>query len=261
MPSEQHEIYVEKAVAKLRSEGWICEREYRYDHHVFDIFAYNPKTKEVKVIEVQMGGEPKRGFDSLPFPVEYVFPEKPKTPREIESAARRMFSALSSPTRINIALAIEERPRYYVELTPFVTASHGLVAYHLRKLVRGGMVKRVGGKYEITDLGKSALSLLRTADVNGSLIQAQEWTSQSKMPKVEKSKPISKPKLVNPAKGFDHYTLRQTLLENPPMTFTCKELAEKTNIPINAIGAIAYQMGLSHLVRDSTMAMTIAEHE
>lgn len=260
MPTEQHEVYVEKAVAKLRSEGWICGTQYRYDNHVFDIFAYNPRTNNSKVIEVQMSGSPKPDFDSLPFKVEYIFPEKAKTPREIEFAARRMFSALSSATRINIALAIEERPRYYVELSPFITKSKGLVAYHLRKLVRGGLVRRVGGKYEITDLGKNLLVFLRTADSNG-LVQAQEWTSQSHESHKSSVPNVSKLKVVNPTRGFDRYTLRQTLLESPPNTFTYKELAEKTEIPITAIGAITYQMGLSHLVRDSTMNRTISENE
>lgn len=255
MPSEQHEAYIEKAVAKLRSEGWVCETQYRYDNHIFDIFAYNPRTKDTKVIEVQMGGQPKPQLGSLPFQVEYIFPEKPKSSREIESVARKILSALSSPTRINMTLAMEELPRSYIELYPFVGVSKGLIAYHLRKLVRGGLIKRVGGKYEVTDLGKNILSFLRTAETNGSLMKAQEWTRNTDTKRERKPLAITK-KHIAPKSD----KLHELLLGNPPETFTYNDLAMKIGSSNNGTRSLVSSLALSHLVK-TTSVPTISEEE
>jgi len=119
---------------------------------------------------------------------------------------------MSHPLRRDIAKSLEDGPGSYsaVMLTCGLDPNHdsGLFSYHLNELMKSRIVQRQTDRYELTDLGRQALGMARSAEAMSHAGQP----GGSPMNKKDSSKGSERRRAIDRAK-----TVRITTVEQPAM--------------------------------------------
>jgi predicted transcriptional regulator len=161
-----HPRIVLNNISLLHKEGFIASTEVKYKDFLFDIFAVNPETKEMKVIEVVVTSDhrlaekealcTKLGIDFKIIVPKY---DNRNTRTIIDGAA----SCFSNPTRINVLELLYLRNLPYSEIMNKIGLNPkkdmGKFAYHLRILLKNGLIKKDREMYYLTALGKKAIDV------------------------------------------------------------------------------------------------------
>jgi len=77
----------------------------------------------------------------------------------------RILDALASPVRVEILKLLERSPMRYNDIARSVGATPAGLAYHMKKLEQERLIEHNGDVYEITPLGKSALSIIGNIEI------------------------------------------------------------------------------------------------
>jgi len=141
------------------SKDWIIMKEIQFGGYRFDILAFNPFTKEIKIIEVDIShktDKEKIKFAETLGEVEIVTIE----PKEDKFKPNRLLKIISNPYReaiLNLLSENRDKPvilSKIVEHTGLGVGKQGQFFYHLNLLLDFGLICRKGeGFYQITEKG------------------------------------------------------------------------------------------------------------
>jgi predicted transcriptional regulator len=152
---------------------WMVMRRVWYKGYQFDAVAFNPVSKELEFIEVDVFSETPQDKIRLAESLGKVrvVRAKPVDRKKEKSRLYQLLSAVANTTRLEILQVLEGNPLHYNELVERVglnaTRDAGKFAFHIRKLVGNRLIKREGGaraRYILTDNGKRVLDLVRQLD-------------------------------------------------------------------------------------------------
>ena len=163
-----HDRIISK-IAEKYDNNWIVWKELFHNNYRFDLFAFNPKTKEVEITEVDVGNSTNqekinyaKSLGKLKIITVDTHPIEPKK-------IQRILNALGNPIRIRI-LEILKNQGYikYIDLVVAVkmqpTKDAGKFAYHLNFLLKTHLIKKDEKFYHITSKGLSILDFCKYLD-------------------------------------------------------------------------------------------------
>jgi len=140
--------------------------EVKYQNTLFDIFAVNPETKEMKAIEVVLASDHKLDekallCKNLGINLEVIRP-KYNNSRSVSTKLCKLAYAFANSHRFDMLNELAVHPLTHgdllraVGLDPIKAA--GIFGYHLRVLLVEELIEKREEKYCITERGKNVLS-------------------------------------------------------------------------------------------------------
>ena len=144
-----HNLVISQCSSLLKREGWLVATEVFYNGSRFDIFAFNPATRQAKVIEVvhssNLGVEDKaRVCQAHGIDFEFVETGKPSGFGNSVELQAATFNALGHPLRLAILKLLLEHPLSYSDICSGcgLTAARdaGKISYHLNILADAGLL-------------------------------------------------------------------------------------------------------------------------
>lgn len=164
--SHENLIAIEKA--KYSSE-WLTFTEVSYGGFIFDLLAFNPKTKEIQITEVDISSptpEAKRKFVER-FATLRMIEIDETSNKTIRSKSFTPIAKImaSSPRMAILEYLLEKQRATYHEIAISIglnpTKNAGRFAYHLKLLTKNELLMKEEGIYKITERGKRWLTFLR----------------------------------------------------------------------------------------------------
>lgn len=167
--SATHDTVVKREMAKYDSE-WLVFSEVSYGGYRFDILAFNPKTKALEIIEVDIANktDPEKVKYAETLGKVKVF--RSNGDKIIPKEFQILLKAVSNVNRITIMeyLFNQGRQRYtdlMVKTKSLPTKDAGRFAYHLNYLTRTKLVNTdENGYYVITPKGAKIISFCENLD-------------------------------------------------------------------------------------------------
>lgn len=167
-----HDQFVEEERKKFDSD-WLVFTEIGYHGYVYDLLAFNPQTKEVSILEVDLSHQTEK--EKITFTETFATLKIIRIIRSdnhwigVQSRTfQPMLKALSNSTRIGILdYLYDEGKRSYNDLMNILKMTQrdsGRFAYHLNALLKNDLVSKEDKFYKITEKGTRLIDFFRNFD-------------------------------------------------------------------------------------------------
>jgi len=168
-PAISHSGIIKREISKLKEDGWLVFTEVHYRTFIFDIFAVNPETKQMKVIEVDVGHDSSsdklKYVESLGLEIKVVRPTSQPVPYR---SVQETLNALGDPIRLRIIELLAQNDMRYVDilnavnLTPKKDA--GRFGYHMKTLASSRIITKKETSYTLSDTGKKIFNFIKNLE-------------------------------------------------------------------------------------------------
>jgi predicted transcriptional regulator len=150
------------------SNDWLTFTEVHYGNYIFDLMAINPKTREIQITEIDVSSpthEAKKVFIET-FATFRLIKINDSTKRTISAKSYSPIAKIiaSSPRMAILELLYEKRRATYTEIAISIglnpTKTAGRFGYHLKLLIKSGLLRKSEGIYSLTEKGDHWVSFL-----------------------------------------------------------------------------------------------------
>lgn len=171
--SSTHSSIIQRERKKYAKAGWVTFTEFRYQHFLFDLVAFNPKTKELEIIEVDVAHEtPKEKLEAAK-KIGKVKVFRPfaglKRTKISPKKTQQILNALASPIRIAILEILYDHEMRFTDLASKLgmqlSRDAGRFNYHLGILKKNKLITQSETlKWQISSKGQKILDFVRKLD-------------------------------------------------------------------------------------------------
>jgi len=165
-----HSRAIEKEKENFSSD-WVVMTEVYYKGYRFDVFALNPITKKIKVVEVDLTCNTSKEKIALIESFAELKIIKPQQKRRLNKTKSFRFVMKAVANNIRVALLdylnIEGGKTYSELIQSVCMAAHrdgGRFSYHLNYLLKTSLIKQEGKIYVITEKGEKILAFFNTLE-------------------------------------------------------------------------------------------------
>jgi len=160
-----HDQIVQREKKKYSSD-WIVLTEVTYGNYRFDIFAFNPKTKEIEIVEVEVASQTDQRKLQFAETLGKVKVYRNLREKILPKEFQIYIDALSNAIRMAVLEILHDQGKQgYSELLHLLhfnsAGDSGRFAYHMKLLLNSGLVQKVEGKYGCTLKGDKILAFFR----------------------------------------------------------------------------------------------------
>lgn len=169
MPSLTHSRIINRERKKY-GKDWLTFIEIGYGGFIFDLMAFNPKTKQIEIVEVDLVSETSEEKVKFAETFAKVKVFRPLGEKIARKAIQPILDALSNPTRLAMLESLCNTPKQYNELARqigfYSSKDAGKFVYHLKRLLSAKLIKPniETKKYEITEKGIKIIDFVLNLD-------------------------------------------------------------------------------------------------